>query len=340
MPKINQMVSVIIPTYNRAPILAQTLRSVYLQTYRNIEIIVIDDGSSDNTSDVVSKFPNIKYLYQENKKIAAARNAGMKIAKGEYIAFLDSDDLWAPAHLESSVNIFDKMPEVGLVGGAHAYFTNNGKIIKAVVQSTAPKGDILKEMFLKNTPFQTSTSLIRRDLLNKVGLFDADIGCFKNGKVGEDYEYFCRIASHTKMAYIKEILVFYRSHDDNITDKSALYVIYSGKRYIAERFPELSPFLNQAEAEALSRAGFLSIKNGNSFKALRYFINSILKSPLHNPMGWVYPYKGILKCLLSTSQYEYLKSIRTQSLDIYGIDDMKWKDLWEKVSLPIRIEKQ
>ena len=225
------MISVIIPTYNRARLLHQALHSVFLQTYQNIEIIVIDDGSTDNTRDVVMMFPKVIYIFQDNQHISAARNKGISIARGKFLAFLDSDDLWAPEHLEKSLNLMDD--DVGLVGGSHAYFNNHGRIIKTNIEIPKPEGYLFNKIFLEGTPFQTSTALVRKTLVDKYGGFNCKVGCFKNGCIGEDYEFFCRIAMHTKIKYVDDVFVYYRTHDDNITNKNAVFVIHTGKKYLS-----------------------------------------------------------------------------------------------------------
>jgi len=113
------IVSVIIPTYNRAHVLARAIQSVLNQTYQDFEIIVVDDGSTDNTEEVIKSFndPRIRYIrHEENKGAAAARNTGIKAAKGEFIAFQDSDDEWLPKKLEKQMEAFDNAsPKVGVV---------------------------------------------------------------------------------------------------------------------------------------------------------------------------------------------------------------------------------
>lgn len=104
----NNFVSVIIPTFNRASLLAQAIESVQKQTYPNIQIIVVDDGSTDNTAQVVSNYSNVEYYYQENKKQGAARNLGLSKSKGNYIASLDSDDVWHPSFIEEAVTFLEQ----------------------------------------------------------------------------------------------------------------------------------------------------------------------------------------------------------------------------------------
>lgn len=110
------MVSVIIPTYNRGYFISKTIDSVLAQTYRPVEIIVVDDGSSDDTSVVVDKYGSqLRYIYQENAGLASARNTGLAAARGEYIAFQDSDDIWLPWKLQAQVALMRNVPDLALV---------------------------------------------------------------------------------------------------------------------------------------------------------------------------------------------------------------------------------
>ena len=110
------LVSVIIPTYNSSQYIKEAIDSVLAQTYKNFEIIVIDDGSTDNTKEVLAPYLSvIKYIYKNNGGPASARNRGIKEANGEFVAFLDADDVWKPDRLARGVDILDQRPEVGLI---------------------------------------------------------------------------------------------------------------------------------------------------------------------------------------------------------------------------------
>ena len=110
------LVTVVIPTYNRADYIAETIESVLSQTYRNIEVIVIDDGSTDGTAQVVAPFiPRVSYVQQENAERGASRNHGLRLARGKYVAFLDSDDVWLPTKVADDVAYLEARPDVGLI---------------------------------------------------------------------------------------------------------------------------------------------------------------------------------------------------------------------------------
>ena len=112
MPKV----SVIIPTYNAARWIGETIDSVQSQTYKNYEIIVIDDGSVDSTREVLEKYiKNINYIYQDNKGVSSARNHGIKISAGEYIAFLDNDDIWLPDKLSLQIQVLESQKNIAMI---------------------------------------------------------------------------------------------------------------------------------------------------------------------------------------------------------------------------------
>ena len=119
MPKV----SVIIPTYQYDSFIGEAIDSVLAQTYKDYELIVVDDGSIDRTREIISKYgSNINYIYQENKGLAAARNTGIRATKGEYLSFLDADDAWLPNKLEVEVEFLDTHPVVGMVYSNYFYF--------------------------------------------------------------------------------------------------------------------------------------------------------------------------------------------------------------------------
>ena len=115
----NPQISVIIPTFNRVRLVVQAIDSVLKQSFHDFEIVVIDDGSSDDTGAVIQQYtdPRVRYIYQENTGLAGARNAGIRAARGQYVAFLDADDLFLPHNLDSHIAEIERHPQLGLVAG-------------------------------------------------------------------------------------------------------------------------------------------------------------------------------------------------------------------------------
>jgi glycosyltransferase involved in cell wall biosynthesis len=201
-------VSTIIPTYNAIAYLPEAIDSVLKQTFKDFELIIVDDGSSDRTFEWASqiKDPRVKIIWQDKYGSARARNRGIAIAEGEYIALLDADDVWETTKLEKQVNFLDRNPEIGLVDTSVVLINENGKSTGKVVTSKAEK-DVWKEL----VQFQPvcscdSTPLIRRECFETVGLFDEDLLFL------EDLDFWIRLASHYQFGAIKEPLVRYRQY--------------------------------------------------------------------------------------------------------------------------------
>ncbi len=222
MPKV----SVIIPTYNRAGYIVKTLESVFAQTYTDYEVIVVDDGSTDDTEEVLKPYyDRIIYIRKENGGQGSARNVGIKLAKGEYVAFLDSDDLWLPEKLEIQVKFMDDNPEVGLVFSDFVVFyeDDTGCLIEMRKVHLQGKELTFQSLFHRNF-IPTLTVLVRKSCIDDVGLFDES----RELIVGEDYEMWLRIAMRYRLAHVPEVLAKYRHHDNNIvgTDLEKNYAMH------------------------------------------------------------------------------------------------------------------
>ena len=188
-------VSVIIPTYNRAHLVGRAIQSVLDQTYDDFEVIVVDDGSTDNTMEVVSGFRDerIKYIQHPVNKgtPAAARNTGIRAARGELIGFVDSDDEWLPEKLQKQVDKFGTSSiNVGLVYGGYCVIDDQ---TKRMIRQVYPRkrGYMLREMLrMSGPPTSVLTPLVKADCFDRVGLFDETM------IFAEDWDMFVRIAEH------------------------------------------------------------------------------------------------------------------------------------------------
>jgi glycosyltransferase involved in cell wall biosynthesis len=207
------MVSIIIPTHNRLEMLKRALESISNQTYQDLEIIVISDGSIDGTNDYCRTIKDDRFRFLEHKiskGASAARNSGIHIAEGNYIAFLDDDDEWLPVHLELLVAKFESCNnEVGLVYGWIDYY--NGS---ALVQQKHPclKGDIFNEMLDKQAITNSSVLLVRKEVVNFVHGFNEDL------PRGNDGDFIRRIAQKFHVDYVPQVLAkIYVGHNDRIS---------------------------------------------------------------------------------------------------------------------------
>jgi glycosyltransferase involved in cell wall biosynthesis len=203
----NPFFSVIIPTYNRAEMLREAIQSVLEQSFKDFELIAVDDYSTDNTKEVVSSFHDtrIKYIVNSNTKgVAGARNSGIFMAKGQWISFLDSDDVWLPSKLEMIYKKIQKIDNtVGLIYTGFAYYNfEKKKEISLVIPGK--EGWIQKDLLYSNYIGTFSVVSIRTDLLRKVG------GCDERFHYFEDNDLYVRIAGLSKVAFIKEMLTYLR----------------------------------------------------------------------------------------------------------------------------------
>ena len=205
------LVSVIIPTYNRADYLKLALKSVMEQTYKKIEVIVTDDGSTDNTAEVVTSFNDtrIKYFYQKNTGLpAAARNLGLREASGEYIAFLDDDDMWLPEKLELQVGYLREHSKYHLVYSNAWIIDENGVWDGLLLKSESFKEGGIFEELVKTNFIPQLTVLMKRKVFENIGFLNEDSSLIAT----EDYEYWLRVALHYKIGFVKEPLAMYRVH--------------------------------------------------------------------------------------------------------------------------------
>ena len=207
MPKV----SVIIPTYNSMRFLTETVESVLRQTHRDFELLIVDDGSSDRTVQWVSELvdPRVKVISQQNQGVCVARNTGIADAQGEYIAFLDHDDLWQPTKLEKQVRCLDENPAVGLVHTWMVLVDEGGKSTGRVMTSNA-EGDVWKQLIEQNT-IASSSVMVRRCCFETVGVFSPSRDLY----TVEDWDLWIRIASRYPFAMIKEPLLSWRQHANN-----------------------------------------------------------------------------------------------------------------------------
>lgn len=206
------MVSVIIPTYNRAGYLKEALISILSQTYNDLEIIVIDDDSNDNTSEIVLKLNSEKIFYFKQNKIGIIgklRNIGIQKSKYDIIAFCDDDDIWEPEKLEKQMKYIDKYD---LICSNAKVINSNGEQIenKKLILNEKSKELDLYSLLLGNIVI-TSTVILKKDKLYKTGLFDEDEKYY----CSEDYDLWLRYAADNKVFYMNDELIHYREHLSN-----------------------------------------------------------------------------------------------------------------------------
>ena len=208
-------VSVIIHTYNNEKFIAETVESVLNQTYKDYEIIVVDDGSVDGTRDALIPYmQKIRYHYKENGGIASAKNAGISLSETEFVAFLDHDDLWVPDKLQLQMEHFNENPQIGLVYAKYTSF-RDGKELRTKPEK-GYSGWIFKELLAKSF-IQTSTVVVKRECLDAAGPYDETFS------LGDEYDMFLRIARKFQCGFVDKGLTRYRVHDTNASNNDFLF---------------------------------------------------------------------------------------------------------------------
>lgn len=204
---MNPLVSVIITTYNRCDLVAEAIESVWKQDFNDYEIIVVDDGSSDSTGEVLKKYNNVTYFYQENHGVSQARNQGLKLARGEFISFLDSDDLWLPKKLSAQIAVMGKNPEIK-VTYTDEIWIRKGKRVNPMKKHQKYSGWIFKKC-LPLCIISPSSVMLQRQVFDEVGFFDESL------PVCEDYDLWLRISAGFPVVFINDTLIIKRGGQED-----------------------------------------------------------------------------------------------------------------------------
>lgn len=335
-----ELVSVIIPTYNRAGLCKKAVDSVLRQTYSNVEVIVVDDGSIDNTCELISRIdPRVKYIRQENAGVSAARNTGLKNAQGTFIALLDSDDEWLEWKLEMQMLTLEHFPEAGMVWTDMKAVNEKDEVIAETYLKTmysayrlfdwdmagkrrlkltdiwgcCPSkyadrecvyGNIFRWMFNGNL-VHTSTVLLRRERLKFVGGFDTSLL-----KSGEDYDFHLRTCMHGDVAYVDVSSINYRigAADQLTAEKYWIWLARNNLKTVEKiltmiegRITFPDTVVRNRLAESHAWVGYCEIFENNG-RARRHLLESLRRNPIQG--------KAMFYILLTLFPSELLQKIR------------------------------
>ncbi len=270
MPKV----SVIIPAYNAMTYLPETLESVLQQTFTDLEVLIVDDGSSDNIVQWANGLTDdrVKFISQSNQGVSTARNLAISKASGDYIAFLDADDLWERTKIEKQVQFLDDNHPVGLVTTWMTLTDEQGNP-GSEVKIDFKQGNIRKELIEISLIPCGSIPMVRRVCFDKVGLFDPTL------RFGEDWEMWTRIAAEYDFGLIKETLVYYRQHSKN-SSKNSQQILPDFDRLIEKMFDSVPQELLAIKAKTYGRMNLYiawkSLEN-EDYKGARDFSNQAIK---------------------------------------------------------------
>jgi len=272
MTEPNPLVSVIIPTYNRAALVPLAIQSALNQTHQNLEIIVIDDGSTDNTKEAVESIAEqdsrVKYLrHDTNKGVAAARNTGIMQARGEYIAFLDSDSQWMPEKIQKQLKVFHEgSQELGLVGSGRINVGGKHSGKKWIPNAF---GDIYKKFLRGNCyPGGPPEIVIKKQCLEKVGLFDERLLCY------EDIDLYIRIAKCYHFDAVTEPLVEIDFDAPNALSSNTL-ARFTGAKRMLEKYESEFPRISSYRSKYNSYIGGVLYSQGLKRLSRHYFRHAL-----------------------------------------------------------------
>lgn len=304
MPKV----SIVIPTYNRSRFVCEAIESVLNQSFKDFEIIVVDDGSTDNTKEALKKYSNhISYIYQDNRGRSLARSAGIKAAKGDYIAFLDDDDIWLPGKLEKQVDFFNTFADIGLVHTFTEVINEQGLLLEKETRkrlgsySKAIKIGYTYEGMSQFCVMFISSVMLRSCCLSGLGLFDPIVEAL------EDWDFYLRFSLKFRIGTITEPLVRYRLHKLQSTqDDFTNGCIMVSMKHLAM----ISSFGTPSFCKRARRNFYLQLANAYYIsRQLTMFRSFALKAVRSNP--WMlFKSRLALHFLISLMPFRAIQAIR------------------------------
>ncbi len=275
-------VSIVVTTYNRARLVTAAIDSVLRQSFQDIEIIIVDDGSSDHTAARVAAFAEpIRYIRLEHSgRPSRVRNRGIGVARGSLIAFLDDDDVWRPDKLARQVGFLDQHSALGFVYSDLRFQYPDGTLSAPVLRPHQKETGALFDRLLSDCFIYPSTVIVRRHLLDRVGLFDEALA------IGEDYDLWLRLARAADAGCIPEPMVTIRRHPSGLSQQSE-YSAYHNAIFILERLAATNALslrrhlrVRLALARLHTHVGLTLLKTDEIQQARRHFTRSLRLNPL------------------------------------------------------------
>ncbi len=280
----DELVSIVLPTYNRADLIVETIQSVIDQSYSQWELIIIDDGSSDDSKDRIAHFNDERIQYhviEHTGILGKVRNEGMHLAKGNYIAFLDSDDLWLPHKLEFQLSLLKKYPQTAFIFG-HGEQFGTGAIPPPELEPLFIGNVFLFQLLEERFIIYPSTFLFKREVLNAIGYINEHMS-------GGDNDFFFKMAWRQEGVFIGEQLVKIRKHNQNISAEREFTFSRENveliRRFYKEKLLTREQFKRIASKQYY-KLGLLYLSNDNHKEARRCLVNYIKIKPF-DFKGWI-----------------------------------------------------
>lgn len=273
------MVSVIIAAYNPGPFLEPTIRSIIDQTFTDWELILVDDGSSQDLAPLAHLHPRITFIRQPNRGLSIARNVGIMRSSADLLAFSDHDDVWLPEKLAIQVEEMRRNPELGLCYSNFERIDSQGKHIGPGWTGGAERYVDL----LRGCCVCVSTTMVRRDALTETGYFDPlYLG-------SQDYDMWLKIARERPVKYLPQVLAYYRQHGNNVSRRYA--ELYPEIQHIYRRHLELAKLRKDREAVSIVRHAMSRTKRvygAQAFDQCRESLHALAAKPFFHHLGWAF----------------------------------------------------
>jgi alpha-1,3-rhamnosyltransferase len=260
------LVSVVVPCYNHEKYVKETIESIINQTYKNIELIVIDDGSKDNSVSVIQELADkygFTFIHRPNKGLSATLNEGIKLSKGKYFSAIASDDILMLEKIEKQVEFMESNPEYGMCYGKIVYFEDSIKNTSEYSNSNK-QGWVFDDLLNYGCFIPAPSTFMRKEVFESVGGFDKNLWI-------EDWDMWLRISQKYQVGYIDEYLAYYRKHDTNISSQSLK--MYKAEKQILEKYKDYENFDNVIKNKKIVWFSLLSRKYKK--EAMKYFMHSI-----------------------------------------------------------------
>ena len=298
------LVSVVIPVYNREKLIVDALRSVFSQRLSEMEVIVVDDGSTDGTARAIRESGySVELISQENSGVSAARNAGLAVARGRYVAFLDSDDRWLEGKLAAQIASLEADASLAAVCSDGRYVAEGTSEPASFAERTgAPEEpSAIRECLLDfDNPVMMSSVMARREVLDQYGGFDTSIS------IGEDFDLWFRISSSWGIRRLPEVMIEYLRHDANtLVTRPLAEQVEQSERLLEKNLSSHPRQFRGARLRMYREYGWAASRRGDWLLALGLFLKALRVMPLDTRL-WCY----LCLSLVPNRMLEMVKSVR------------------------------
>ena len=270
-------VSVIIPVYNSKQFIGQTIDSVFNQEYQDFEVIIVDDGSCDGTEKVISKYKDrLTYIRKENEGISIARNTGIEQTRGEYIAFIDHDDIWLPEKLREQISLLDNNKEIRICFSDAYIIDEKGRRNGTLFKISPPYSGMVFRQLLEENFIPVITAVVKKEVFKGTGLFNPRY------RIAEDWDFFLRVSKRYPVAFINRPLAEYRIHAGSFSRQRDIMLteaISIMNKYTGSLDKTTARTVEMRKRKFQFNLGVIYLQEGMRNKARDFFLAKVREEP-------------------------------------------------------------